>query len=176
MKRLLRTLAWLMVAATASSAFAELRISEICPRPTSLDANGKESGWIELYNDGTEAVDLKDYEIVRANRGKALEPTGRMLASRTVPAKGYTVVYLSNKYDNAETGITTVYANGLMVCPCKVSPKKFPLVALYKGATEIDRFVVPVDLPDNLESERPALRRVESGSRRAAILYSSLNS
>ena len=138
-----------------SSAFAELRISEICPKPTGLDPNGKASGWIELWNDGDAAVDLADYELVRANRGKALAPKGKPLASRTVPAGGYTVVYTSEEYDNADLGEVTVYDNDVMVCPFKVSPKKYPLVALYKGSELLEQFIVPVDLPDN-QSIAPA--------------------
>ena len=33
-------------------AAAELRISEICPKPGELDPNGLESGWVEFVNDG----------------------------------------------------------------------------------------------------------------------------
>ena len=152
MKKLLVAL---VMFAGAFAAFAELRISEICPRPNGMDPNGRQSGWIELYNDGSEAVDLADYEIVRANRGKALMPVGRPLASRTLAAKAYTVVYTSDEYDNADSGEVKIYANDMMVYPKKVSPKKFPFVALYKGTTLIDRFVVPVDLPDN-QSVAPA--------------------
>ena len=139
---------WLIVL-VCGSAFSELRISEICPRPDERDPNGKESGWIELWNDGEEAVDLQDYELVRVNRGKSLSPIGKMLAPRMVPAYGYTVVYLSEEYDNVDSGVPTVYANDVMVCPYKVSPKKFPLVALYKGSSLLEKFIVPVDLPDN---------------------------
>lgn len=142
-------LVFLAALSVASVLFAELRISEICPRSDEYDPNGKESGWIELWNDGEEAVDLQDYELVRVNRGKSLSPTGKMLAPRTVPAHGYAVVYMSEAYDNVNSGATVVYDNDVMVCPYKISPKKFPLVALYKGAFLVERFIIPVDLPDN---------------------------
>ena len=145
----LRILSCLAVLMVGSSAFAELCISEICPRPNAKDPNGLESGWIELYNDGDEAVDLADYEIVRVNRGKALKAAGKPLASRSVSAKSYTLVYTSEEYDNVDSGVPQIYANDVMVYPNKISPKKFPLVALYKGKDLLQQLIIPVDLPDN---------------------------
>ena len=140
----------------AFGAFADgLKISEICPRPTALDPNGLESGWVELYNDSDAAVDLADYELVRANRGKALAASGRTLCARSVPAHGYTLVYMSEAYANAldkssaDYNKVALYANGVMVCPTRIAPKNFPLVALFRGQEEVDRLIVPVDLPDN---------------------------
>ena len=132
-----------------------LKISEICPRPDAFDPNGKESGWIELWNSGESDIDLADYEIVRVNRGKELKTKGTPLASRIVPAGGYTLIYTSEEYGNVDSGKVKIYDNGVMVYPVKVNPKKFPLVALYKGDTLLEQFVVPVDLPDN-QSFAPA--------------------
>lgn len=94
------------VALSLSTAFAELRISEICPKPNTYDSKFRSLGWIEFYNDGDEAVDLADYELVRANRGKAAAPGAatKNLASRSVPAGGYTVVYTTEDWPNAQTG------------------------------------------------------------------------
>lgn len=154
MKTILKSMMVSAAVLAGASAFAELRISEICPRPTALDPNGLESGWVELYNDGSAAVNLRDYELVRANRGKALKSAGRSLASRTVAAHGYTVVYFSEEYPNATDESSKSYnevivSNDVMVVPQKLSPKKFPLVALYKGKDLVDKLIVPVDLPDN---------------------------
>ena len=139
----------LVLGLVISAAADGLRISEICPRPDALDPNGMESGWIELYNDSDASVNLADYEIVRVNRGKELKQAGKPLASRTVGPREYTVVYTSEAYDNAGTGVTTVYDNDVMVYPNKVSPKKFPMVVLYRGSQVVDKFVVPVDIPNN---------------------------
>ena len=132
-----------------------LKISEICPRPDAFDPNGKESGWIELWNSGESDIDLAEYEIVRVNRGKELKTKGTPLASRIVPAGGYTLIYTSEEYGNVDSGKVKIYDNDVMVYPVKVNPKKFPLVALYKGDTLLEQFVVPVDLPDN-QSFAPA--------------------
>ena len=132
-----------------------LKISEICPRPDAFDPNGRESGWIELWNSGESDIDLADYEIVRVNRGKELKSKGTPLASRIVPAGGYTLIYTSEEYGNVDSGKVKIYDNDVMVYPVKVNPKKFPLVALYKGDTLLEQFVVPVDLPDN-QSFAPA--------------------
>ena len=51
-------------------AAAELRISEICPKPGELDPNGLESGWVEFVNDGAVVVDMVDYRLIRVNRSK----------------------------------------------------------------------------------------------------------
>lgn len=145
-------------AATAAvCASAELAITEICPDTGGFDANGRESGWIELYNDGTETVDLKNYELVRKNIGKALSPGKKKknLVSRKVAPGEYAIVYTSDEYPNAEdmAGDETVqvYANGMMVYPAKVNPKKFPVVALYKGTDAETKELlqieyIPVDL------------------------------
>ena len=154
MKTILKSVMFSAAVLAGASAFAELRISEVCPRPTALDPNGMESGWVELYNDGDAAVNLKDYELVRVNRGKALKSAGRDLASRVVPAHGYTVVYTSEEYPNAldeslKEFDKVVVVNDAMIVPQKVNPKKFPLIALYRDGTLVDQVAVPVDLPDN---------------------------
>lgn len=50
------------LAAVAATAFAEVRINVVCPRPGVLDEAGKESGWVELVNNGEESAQLNgDY-------------------------------------------------------------------------------------------------------------------
>ncbi len=139
---------------TALAVFASvLQITEICPRPEEADPNGKESGWVELYNSGSEAVDLGEYELQRFNLGKKAS-AGKFstLPSAQLAAGERTVVYTSEEYDNAEDmggdGFTARIYDGLTVVPFKVNPKKFPMVRLLKGKTVLQTEYVPVDLKD----------------------------
>ena len=108
---------------------AALRITEICPRPGEPDPNGRESGWIEIYNDGEESVDLGDYELQRFNLGKKAS-VGKFsnLPSAALGPGEYFTVYTSEEYDNAEDmggdGATAAVYGGLAVVPFKVNPKK----------------------------------------------------
>ena len=69
--KMLKMLSSVLGATMAASLFATLRITEICPRPDALDPNGKEAGWIELTNTSTtETVNLKNFALIRWNRGK----------------------------------------------------------------------------------------------------------
>ena len=163
---------------TACPSWADLRISEICPEPAEEitvanylnnqrydtkghkaipDPNGKKSGWIELYNDGQGPVNLQDYKLAYKKRGKKIKlEEFASMCPRTLAAGQRTVVYISESYDNSEDHFPkdTVlpvreYENHVMVVPFKASPKKFPLVVLAKNdGTVIDRFIVPVDLPE----------------------------
>lgn len=132
---------------------ADLRITEIMPKMAdAYDANGLESGWVELYNDGTNDVDLSNYELQRFNLGKKVS-AGKYskLPSRTVGAGQYAVIYTSDEYPNSKdeggddfTVIT--YTNGYVVAPFKVNPKKFPIVRLLKGKTVLQTEYIPVDI------------------------------
>jgi len=137
----------------AAPAGAELRITEICPKTAEVyDANGLESGWVELYNDGDAAVDLADYELQRFNLGKkASADKYARLPHVSLAAGGRFVVYTSDEYPNSEDeggdGFTVAtYGNGYVVVPFKVNPKKFPIVRLLKGAEVLQTEYVPVDL------------------------------
>ena len=155
-----RFLAAAVVASVAICASAELRISEICPKPNAYDSQNRSPGWIEFYNDGPDAVDLADYQLARFNRGKvAKAPTSAAgnFVSRSVPAGGYTVVYTSEDWPNANSGVVAVYAESayggdMMVFPNKINNKKYPLVQLYKVTDTVtnlvDEMIVPVDLPE----------------------------
>ncbi len=149
----LKMLSSVLGATMAASLFATLRITEICPRPDALDPNGKEAGWIELTNTGDEPVNLKDFALIRWNRGKEnKEKNRRILYNRVVQPGARTLVYTSEAYPNYWDGEqVTVYDNDVMVFPSKVNPKKFPNVALYRAdqKTLVQTLIVPVDLPDN---------------------------
>ena len=153
----MKTLQLLLGASTllfSASLHASLRITEICPRPDALDPNGKEAGWIELTNTSeTETVNLKDYALIRWNRGKEdKKKNRRVLCDRELGPGERTLVYTSEAYPNYWDGEkVTVYDNDVMVFPSKVNPKKFPNVALYRAdqTTLVQTFIVPVDLPDD---------------------------
>lgn len=149
----LKMLSSVLGATMAASLFATLRITEICPRPDALDPNGKEAGWIELTNTGDEPVNLKDYALIRWNRGKEnKEKNRRILCNRVVQPGARTLVYTSEAYPNYWDGeYVAVYDNDVMVFPSKVNPKKFPNVALYRAdrTTLLQTLIVPVDLEDN---------------------------
>ena len=95
-----------LLAAAISAALplaAALRITEICPRPEEADPNGRESGWVELFNDGDAAVDLGEYELQRFNLGKKASAGkfSNLPAASLAPGE-YFIVYTSEEYDNAE--------------------------------------------------------------------------
>ena len=61
MKTITRNALVLTAMSLVFDATAELRMTELCPKTAEVyDANGLESGWVELYNDGEEPVDLAD--------------------------------------------------------------------------------------------------------------------
>ena len=41
-----------------ASAFADVRINAVCPRPEERDDLGREYGWVELVNKGDSAAEL----------------------------------------------------------------------------------------------------------------------
>ena len=145
------------VACVAASASAELEITEICARCQSKVPAQKDLGWVELYNNGTEAVNLANYKLLRTNRGKAPAPANiSALCDRTVEPGAYTVVYTSEMFaDGAAATEVASYTYGnygeIMVLPQKVNQKKYPMVQLYSAAddTLLQTVVVPVDLADN---------------------------
>ncbi|MBR5587759.1 MAG: CotH kinase family protein [Kiritimatiellae bacterium] len=152
----MKTLQLLLGASTllfSASLHASLRITEICPRPDALDPNGKEAGWIELTNTGSETINLKGYALIRWNRGKEdKKKNRRILCDRELAPGERTLIYTSEAYPNYWDGEkVAVYDNDVMVFPSKVNPKKFPNVALYRAdqKTLLQTLIVPVDLPDN---------------------------
>ena len=90
MKQVIALMSFLFVGGWA---MGQLRITEICPRPTEADANGKTSGWIELTNTSeTESVNLKDYALIRFNRGKTDSSKNRLALLSQVVDPGERVV------------------------------------------------------------------------------------
>ncbi|MDO5462307.1 MAG: LamG-like jellyroll fold domain-containing protein [bacterium] len=161
-----------VVGGLSSTAFATLRITEMCPRPDAMDPNGKEAGWIELQNTGDTAITLSDYALIRFNRGKKekcalkddLKPFPEALGDLAPGAR--IVVYAGEEYDNVDKeefkcypveGSTTGEQIG--VFPFKVNPKNYPTVRLYKldhtlaedstKHTLLQTLNIPVDLEDN---------------------------
>ena len=59
MKSVARNACALAAMSLALGARAELRIAELCPKTAEVyDANGLESGWVELCNDGATAFPI----------------------------------------------------------------------------------------------------------------------
>lgn len=146
-------------------AMGQLRITEICLRPGVVDANGKESGWIELTNTSeTETVNLSDYTLIRFNRGKTDKKGSRLalLPKILLPGERF-VVYASESYSNFSdiggSGKVEMFGD-LMVYPVKINPKKYPTVRLYKDSELVDTFEVPVDLADGKSFAPGALATV----------------
>ncbi len=77
-------------------AVSDLRITEFLASNDEnlLDADGDASDWIEIYNSGTEAVDLTGLHLTdnASNKTKWKFPAGV-----TIPAGGYRVVFASSK-------------------------------------------------------------------------------
>ena len=89
MKKLL-TLA-LFIASTYS-AHAQLIINEIMQSNVECimdDIKEFPDSWVELYNSGDEAINLKDYKISNKNK----EKKAWQLPDKTVAAKGYAIIY-----------------------------------------------------------------------------------
>ena len=89
MKKLL-TLA-LFIASTYS-AHAQLIINEIMQSNVECimdDIKEFPDSWVELYNSGDEAINLKDYKISNKNK----EKKAWQLPDKTVAAKGYVIIY-----------------------------------------------------------------------------------
>ncbi len=168
-----------VVLGMVAGAWAQVRITEICPRPETLDPNGRESGWIELTNTSDAAVNLKDFQLIRFNRGKEDKSKNRKaLANYILEPQARVLIYTSEAYDNADSETVAMYPAGetgaeMMVFPFKVSPKKYPTLRLYTdgGKTLIETFSVPVDLPDG-QSFGPGASEVAEELVGASSLYS----
>ena len=160
---------------------AVLRISEIMPKPSDkpgeittqagYDANGLESGWVELENtSATEWANLADYKFIRVNRSKANSKGdyGNFPEVMIPPSTRY-VFYTSERYANSAdmtvSAWTTPDADGvhpkkygvelhsMLVWPDKINPKKFPFTRLIyaPGGVEtkiVDTVVIPSDIPE----------------------------
>ena len=135
-----------------------------------MDANGLESGWVELVNTSDKWADLADYRFIRVNRGKKTDPYGEgNFPPRLVAPHSRTVFYTSERYPNSDTPEESAFATGtfdakpaiyselgnILVWGKKVNPKKSPFVRLYyapggdgDAGSVVDTVVIPSDLPE----------------------------
>ncbi len=177
------------------AAFPCLRISEIMPKPVDkpvsaqhpatlerMDANGLESGWVELENTSASAwADLADYKFLRVNRSKATSKGdyGNFPSVLVAPGAKF-VFYTSERYSNSADMSVSAWAeadaggarpklygddlHNVLVWPDKVNPKKSPFVRLvYTGAGKeeiLDTVVIPSDVP---EGHSVVVEPVEAG-------------
>ncbi len=82
---------------------AQIFINEIsiCNISKQLDPNYDYSGWIELYNSSTANVSISTL-FFSDEEGNPLKY--KLSTSRTLPAKGFAIVWLNNELTNTDTG------------------------------------------------------------------------
>lgn len=114
-----------------------LRISEVMSANTSYikGAYGKTWDWIELYNAGTESVNLQDYTFSTDSEELGAHP----LPEKTLKPGEYCVILLSDKNDS--------YPSGYLRLPVNLSSSG-EAVYLSKSGTIIDGVVIPALLTD----------------------------
>ncbi len=90
MKRFCLPLLMLMLLLLAASAQGEILISEVgaSNHCTYFDENGGTPDWVELYNNGSESVQLDGWKLSDSKTAKKALPLDGM----TVPAGGYLLV------------------------------------------------------------------------------------
>jgi len=72
-----------------TTSYSQVRLNEIVSKNnTSLDINGATPDWIELYNEGTSAINLEGYQL---SDDEDL-PAKWIFPSVTIPANGYLLV------------------------------------------------------------------------------------
>ena len=86
------------------------------------DLNEFPDSWVELYNSGTEAVNLQDYKLGTKDKAKK----AWQLPNQTLNAKSYVVVYC----DKEETGLHTDF---------RLETGKDGNVYLFQGDESFDR-------------------------------------
>ena len=83
----------------ATAAQADVVINELMTDNGVFDQNGEAYDWIELFNDGNEAVDLSGYGL----SDKKSEPLlWTFPAGTTLKAGGYILVYCCGEDENAD--------------------------------------------------------------------------
>lgn len=114
-----------------------LRISELMSANTSYikGAYGKTWDWIELYNGGTEAVNLQDYTFSTDSSELGAYP----LPDKTLKSGEYCVILLSDKDDS--------YPSGYLRLPVSLSSSG-EAVYLSKNGTIADGVVIPALMTD----------------------------
>ena len=91
----------LLLTAGTCGANAQLIINELMQSNVECymdDINEFPDSWVELYNSGNEAVNLKDYKISNKNK----EKKAWQLPDKTIASKGYVIIYCDKegKEDN----------------------------------------------------------------------------
>ena len=91
----------LLLTAGTCSANAQLIINELMQSNVECymdDINEFPDSWVELYNSGNEAVNLKDYKISNKNK----EKKAWQLPDKTIASKGHVIIYCDKegKEDN----------------------------------------------------------------------------
>ena len=119
-----------------------LRISEVMSANTSYikGAYGKTWDWIELYNAGTDAVNLQDYTFSTDSEELGAYP----LPEKTLKAGEYCVILLSDKNDS--------YPSNYLRLPVNLSSSG-EAVYLSKNKTIVDGVVLPA-LPTDISYGR----------------------
>jgi|GEM_PF-5667127 len=92
---------------SVSSLAGQLLINEFMADPNAVtDANGE---WIEIYNRGTAAVNLQDFQLTSAN-----DAVHTIASSVNVPAGGYAVL-ARNASSSTNGGVTVAYSYGTAI-------------------------------------------------------------
>ena len=87
---------------------AQIRINEVSHG--TVDFQGS-SNWLELYNAGTEAVDVSDLFLCDFPAYPRISSLTVLSGSMTIPSEGYLVVSWTNIDDDAEIGLYTSDTN-----------------------------------------------------------------
>lgn len=115
----------LLAAAAGPNAHSELIINEIMQSNIDCimdDLNEFPDSWVELYNDGTSPVNLSGYAL-----GDETSPSKAFkLPARTIPAKGFVVIYCDKEGSNLHTDF-------------RLDSGKGGAVYLFKGDEIIDK-------------------------------------
>lgn len=86
---------------------SNLVVNEICPKnaTTIKDSTGNAGDWVEIYNNGNEAVDLKDAIIKYSYFEDAVELEFEYVIPQefVIPAKGYDIIWCDAKNEGLHT-------------------------------------------------------------------------
>lgn len=149
---------------------AEVVINEVmpCNISTKLNDNYNYSGWVEFYNNGTDVVNLKGYEVSCYNE-KGIKNDEKKWSwlvpyDCTIEAGKYKVIYFDKQPPEAEQApipghapykvdvdggqLLLVDAMGGFVSSLTYSPM-YPHVAFGKGSNGVDNYMVPTPGKEN---------------------------
>lgn len=131
------------IAITEQSDTVDLRISEVGSAVT--DPWGNTSSFIEIYNNGTRAVDIEGFILRREQKGKTKDMA---LPAYTLAAGAYVVVWGSddNPYENPAVVVSgNVIREGIMKFKASNTPK---ITLLDNANNELDSFQMLIGLAD----------------------------